>query len=28
MFLVETLADRWGTHVAPGGKAVWFELES
>jgi PAS domain S-box-containing protein len=28
MFLVETLADRWGTHVAPGGKAVWFELDA
>lgn len=24
--LVEALANRWGAHVAPGGKCVWFEL--
>lgn len=27
MFLVETLASRWGSQAHQGGKAVWFELD-
>jgi anti-sigma regulatory factor (Ser/Thr protein kinase) len=26
LFLVDTLADRWGVHRRPTGKSVWFEL--
>lgn len=28
MVLVDTLADRWGTEVHPGGKTVWFEINA
>ena len=28
LLLVESLADRWGTSVVDGGKAVWFELST
>lgn len=26
LMLVESIADRWGSEVSPGGKTVWFEL--
>jgi anti-sigma regulatory factor (Ser/Thr protein kinase) len=28
MVLVDTLADRWGTDLHPGGKTVWFEIDA
>lgn len=28
MVLVDTLADRWGTDLHPGGKTVWFEINA
>ena len=28
LFLVDTLADRWGVDERPGGKVVWFEYSS
>jgi anti-sigma regulatory factor (Ser/Thr protein kinase) len=28
MVLVDTLADRWGADLHPGGKTVWFEIDA
>jgi anti-sigma regulatory factor (Ser/Thr protein kinase) len=28
MVLVDTLANRWGTELHPGGKTVWFEIDA
>jgi len=28
LVLVDTLADRWGTDLHPGGKTVWFEINA